>query len=255
MTSYIYHIRQERYRRAFLTGQSPRLWGRFRSAAEANALLPPHLRSTYDNSDLTNINADSFATLHLFDWPILFHFERLLHDGNLNCVTDFGGHVGVKYYAYRERLRFPDSCTWQVVDVPAMVEAGRRHSLTMDASHLTFSACLNRTLPCDFLFCSGVLQYVDETIAEIIGQLPEKPRTIAINKLPVIDADGFFTLENFGKVKIAYQIFNAAEHQDLMRHSGYTLRDRWHIPFRDFNIPFVYEDRKVQLVGEIWERR
>ena len=45
------------------------------------------------------------------DYPLLFWFSELFREG-ATSVFDFGGHIGVKYYAFQRYLPYPDNLRW-----------------------------------------------------------------------------------------------------------------------------------------------
>lgn len=227
-------------------------WGRFESQAAALASLKPNERLSYDNDAVVPFNLQSFSEVHLFDWPVLFALESMITEDALHSVTDYGGHVGVKYYAFKDHLRLPADIKWQVVDVPAMCREGRKRAAA-DAPALSFYERLSNAPPCDALLCSGVLQYVDLTLLDIVGQLPKNPRKIVLNKVPIGDGDGFYTLESFGIGKIPYRVLSQKDLDDARQALGYELLARWSIPHRDLNVRSSKGTDQVRMIGECWQ--
>jgi putative methyltransferase (TIGR04325 family) len=224
--------------------------GRFRTSEDARNSLAASQRTTYDNEALASIGIESYSTIHLFDWPILVFCQKLMRQNHLRVVTDFGGHVGVKFYAFREMLELPEDFRWQVVDVPSVIREGRRRSLPETRS-LSFYEHVEETVACDALLCSGVLQYVDLSLEEIIARLPSKPHMIFVNKVPVSSQRGFFTVERFVK-SLPCHIFGPDELSKARQHLGYRLVANWPIPHRDFVVLSSRGMEKVQMVGEAW---
>lgn len=226
-------------------------WGRFETREDAVAFLPEHLRSTYDNPKIVDLNVDVFRSVNLFDWPVLFYLQQMIGNGLLTSLTDFGGHVGVKYEAYCPLLDFPSGFAWQVVEVPSMVAAGRKRAGS-DHPSLKFFERPEDTCPCDVLLCSGVLQYSPLTIDEIINRLPRRPKMVILSRVAVHDIESFFTIENFIDVKIPSRVFGAADIEQFREKAGYTRCIRWPIPYRDFEIPFERSVSTVNMIGEVW---
>jgi len=227
-------------------------WGAFATRNEAQAFLPPGRRLSYDDDRLVPMNCDSFAQIHLFDWPVMFCLQQSMARGQLGTVTDFGGHVGVKFKAYGAAMAFPDDLVWQVVDVPAMCRAGRRYG---PAPALRFFERLEDARACDVLICSGVLQYADLTLEQIIERLPRRPPLIILNKVALSPDNGFYTLESFGPGRMPYRVLPAWELDDVRQRQGYELQSRWDIPYRDFEVPAADGTHPVKMVGEIWRLR
>lgn len=227
-------------------------WGRFPTREAAAAYMPARAQIDYDDDRVVEMNVESFSRVHLFDWPVMFHLQRLIAGGGLRRVTDFGGHVGVKYLAYRDTLRFPVDLLWQVVDVPAMCRAGRRRSV--DTPQLRFHEALEDTMASDVLLCSGSLQYVEEPLDRLLARLPAPPPTIVLNKVSVTETESFFTLESFGLGRMPHQILSQAALDALRRRCGYGLETRWDIPDREFEVLAADGRRPVRMIGEVWRR-
>jgi putative methyltransferase (TIGR04325 family) len=224
--------------------------GRFHTSEQATNSLPAQRRATYDNESLVSIGIESYSTIHPFDWPILTFCQKLMRENHLHAVTDFGGHIGVKFYAFKEMLDLPEDFRWQIVDVPAMVREGRRR-VPPEVHSLCFFEHVEETEACDALLCSGSLQYVDWSIEELIDRLPQKPYMTFLNKVPVSASEGFFTLETFVKT-LPCRIFGPAELKTARQHLGYKLAASWPIPNRDFVVLSSKGMEKVQMVGEAW---
>ena len=224
--------------------------GRFSTREQAQNSLPAARRATYDDEALVSIGIESYSTIQPFDWPILVFCQKLMRENHLHALTDFGGHVGVKFYAFRDMLNLPDDFRWQIVDVPAMVREGRRR-LPPEVHSLCFFDQVEETEACDALLCSGTLQYVELSIEEVIDRLPQKPYMIFLNKVPVSSKQGFFTVETFVK-SLPCHIFGPDDLGRAREHLGYALVASWPIPNRDFVVLSVNGMEKVQMVGEAW---
>jgi len=248
----IYHLRRNRYARAFLHGTFGTQWGEFPTAQSARAAVPKAIPSSYDNPELVDLKADFFAQVHLFDWPVLFYLRRLIDECRMTALVDFGGHIGAKYYAFRDHLALPHDFAWQVVETPAMAVEGRRRAAASNATHLSFCDRIEDAPAADILFCSGSLQYFDGTVLDIVARLARRPQAIILSKLPICEDADFYTLDNLQTVKVPYHVFSAAEHEALCRDSGYERVERWHIAYRDFEVPFSHPRRAVRMYGEVW---
>ncbi|HEY4253622.1 MAG TPA: methyltransferase, TIGR04325 family [Roseomonas sp.] len=225
-------------------------WGMFPTREAALAYRRPSAKVAYDDDRIVPINLDVFSRIHLFDWPLLFHLEQMIKRRALRRVTDFGGHVGVKYHAYRQAMQFPDDLLWQVVDVPAMCQEGRRRAA--DLPQLRFHENLDETLPADVLICSGSLQYVGAGLDEILARSPAPPPRILLNKVAVTDEQDFFTLESFGIGRMPYQVMALPTLDALRERCGYVLERRWELPDRNFTVQAPGGRQLVQMIGEAW---
>lgn len=229
-------------------------WGQFQSREAARRFVPTSAQSSYSNPDLVELNENVFKEVHLFDWPVLFHLQKFIIQRQIDSLIDFGGHVGVKYYAFREHLELSDSFRWQVVDTPPMVRAGTRQAADDNVRNLIFFDSLAAAGAAPLLLCSGVLQYAEETLEELLAGLDQRPEIIILNKVPLCEDGGFYTLENFGRVKLVHRIFDSSEHAAMGGRMGYRRITQWAIPYRDFSIPFSRPRKMVELVGEVWMR-
>jgi putative methyltransferase (TIGR04325 family) len=226
-------------------------WGHFRTSEEAGSFMRSSNRSTYNNNEIVQFNIDLFYGIQFFDWPVLFFLQTLLRENRLRVVTDFGGHVGVKFYAYRDLLDLPPDFIWQVYDLPAMVAEGRRR-MPAGTTGLQFFDDLESTAPCDVLICSGVLQYAESTVEQIIGRLPAKPHMVILNKVAVFDTESFYTLENYGRYWLPYRIFTPKELEETRVRLGYTLASNWTVP-REIVVNAANGKYQIKTIGQVWQ--
>ena len=248
----LYDYRRHRYRNRFLNEEFGTFWGVFDSFNSALSSVPKEIASSYQDESLVDFHLDQFMQLLPFDWPVLYFLSDLISKGSARSMIDFGGHVGVKYYAYQKLLALPDDFHWRVVDLAPMVAEGRRRCADFKPRHLTFYDDVALAPASDILFCSGVLQFCPFTVDAIIQQCVSRPRYVIINKIPFSQDGAFVTLENFNKVKVAYQVFDRHRHDADREKLGYELLWRWRIPHRDFEIPYSKPRRNVKMFGEIW---
>ncbi len=234
----------------FRKGKAP-YWGRFKTSRDAIDTLPVSRRGSFDNELMASRNIETFSSIHLFDWPVMFFLQKQMEESHLRVVTDFGGHIGVKFYAYRKLLNFPADLTWQVVDVPAMVREGRRR-LPPDVHALQFFERAEETVACDVLLCSGVLQYVDATVEEIVVRLPRKPRWIVLNKVNISQGETYFTLEDHGRYTLPFRVIAPKELEQARNRLGYTLTASWTIPYRDIVVHSSQGTDLTPMIGEAW---
>jgi putative methyltransferase (TIGR04325 family) len=106
---------------------------------------------------------------------VLFYLGQLAKPGY--SVFDFGGNTGVLFYNYQRRWTVPPNMQWTVCDVPAVIEAGREFAKTRSSEGLSFTSKFADAAGADLLFTSGTLQYVPETLGELVAKLGDaKPR-------------------------------------------------------------------------------
>jgi putative methyltransferase (TIGR04325 family) len=230
--------RQAAYRRRFFApGTSwPRFYGLFESRDDAlSAAARGSNLVGYDHAEVAGINLDAMASIWTSDYPVLFWLSGLLSDQRE--LFDLGGHVGTKYLAWRNYLHLPADFTWRVCDLPSIVEAGKE--MSKDIEQLQFTTDRQDADGTDILLISGVLQYADFNLAEMLKNLSHKPRHLLINKLPTHDREDLYTLENLIHSVVPYRIFDQAGFLRNLENAGYSLVDRWTVPESSVRVPFT----------------
>lgn len=177
-------------------------------------------------------NGDATATRHaherhfLFpsDYPVLFWLSRLLPGTRL--LFDLGGDVGSRYLAFRKYLSYPESLTWLVNEIPAVVALGRKIAQEESASHLQFTTDYARLPEADILLASGVLQVLEDWNG-FLKRAASLPRHILINKTPVGDQPHMVTLCAIGVSFNPYHIFDRRSFVATFVDFGYRLVDEW----------------------------
>lgn len=171
------------------------------------------------------------------DYPVAFWLNRLMEPGQR--LLDFGGHIGVLYYALGKYLTFPDAFEWQIYDVPAVLKEAKRFAKDNDrAGMLSFCEDLETADPAEWVLFSGSLQYLDQPLSWIIRQLPARPRYILINMLPVHPQKSFVTLQNISTAFCPYRIYSASEIlEEVVKLDGEVV-DQWQNADKACPIPY-----------------
>ena len=224
--------------------------GIFESSEEALLSARPDSRSTWDDEALVMSGISTYSSIQDFDWPVIHHLNKRVTNGTLNVVTDFGGHIGVKYIAYSQVIDLPRDMIWQVVEVPAIIREAKRRT-SPETHALQFYGRLEDTIPCEVLLCSGSLQYAEVAIQELVARMPQKPPTIIVNKVHVSPKKAFFTVERYIKC-LAYRVYGPNELAEARTQMGYTLGARWTIPHRDILVLHSRGIEHVETIGEVW---
>ena len=229
---------QARYERYFATAERAHLFrGVYGSFEEAARAAPDSKPVGYDNPGPASMYRDLLETVYLSDYPVLFWMARAIGPGTRR-LFDLGGHVGVRYYGFRTRLALPESLTWQVMDVPAVVQTGRELAAERRASNLKFTDRRDDLVGADILFASGSLQYLERPLHEILAPLPEKPAHVIINQLPMHDGAAYYTLQSIGTAFCPYRIEDRPGLLAGMAALGYDQLDAWRTPEKFCPIPF-----------------
>ena len=227
----------EAYRwRRFLSVPQPVLWGVYKSFEEARAALPPErkigfditlLAKQYGEQFLSNNWEGSNSIIRSFDYPVLFWMREILFsDPNISLIVDFGGGIGVHFYAYSGYLLLPENLKWHVVELPSMIAEGESIARQKNARQLYFSAQISTLARADVFFASGVVHYVD-SLASLHRSLSSLPQYLLLNRLPLYDGESFVTTQNAGLSFYPQHVFNRAEFIASLTSLGYRIRDEW----------------------------
>lgn len=231
-------VREAAYKRKFLENREENLFmGSFESFAAAEAGAPPSKAVGYDDAEAAKTLYSH--QIYFYDYPALFWLGQSVEEG-LRSVFDLGGHVGIKYYAFRRVLAYPPELRWTVCDVPGIVKTGQELAVQREAtSQLSFTPDFRDASGFDVLYASGSLQYLPLRISEILATLPVKPKRIVINTAAVHPDKTLFTLNSIGFAVCPYRI----QHHDALlaelTESGYKRRDAWRNEGKPIEVPFV----------------
>ena len=227
-------IAYERYFTRVVSARARLFSGIYADFKSAQLAIPKDRLAGFDNKLSVRRVADDVFRIYPMDYPVMFWLTRLLPDARL--LFDWGGNIGISYYAFRKHLRYPPDLTWLVAELPAVVEAGIEMARTQSAPGLSFTASLERLDEADILLSAGTLQFIENPF-EVLQGLKRLPRHILLNKLPVYSMPGAVTLQNMGPSLAPNHLFNKSEFIDHFAKLGYQKIDEWdtelscHIPF------------------------
>lgn len=200
--------------------------GVFNSFDEALQSAPSTAPLSYDNPESARLYLERLQ-IDEHDYPALFWVAESLREG-MRSVVDIGGAVGIKYFAFKEFLSYPDDLHWTVVDVPAVAREGRAFAEQQGASHqLHFSDDLYVADGMALFYASGALQYLDQSLPEILAQMRHPPRRLLINTMPVHERHAFFTLNSIGSAYCGYRVEARQTFVQGVIDQGYRLRSQW----------------------------
>jgi putative methyltransferase (TIGR04325 family) len=245
-------VRESGYRRKFLENRDENLFmGSFESFADAEAHAPAGKRVGYDAPEAANLYSHQ---IYFYDYPALFWLGRSL-DSGLRTVFDLGGHIGIKYYAFRRVLNYPPDLHWTVCDVPGVIKAGAEVAAQREVTgQIDFTTDFHNASGCDILYASGSLQYLPQHLSELLAELPVKPKRIIINTAAVHPEKTIYTLNSIGVAVCPYRI----EHHDRLfadlAAAGYVRRDAWRNEGKPIEVPFVEGGDKPYYAGCCFDR-
>ena len=217
-----------------------------REAAAASA--PPSRPLGYDNPDSAALYLRHLS-VEDWDYPALFWISESVGKG-LRHFADIGGSVGIKYYAFGKFVKFSPDLRWRVIDVPAVVARGRKFAIERGApAALEFSDAIDDIDGVDVVFASGSLQYLPETLPEVLRRVERRPRRIVINTTPFHEQAEFFTLNSVGTAFCPYRVQKTEAFVADLSTLGYRLRDQWRNIGKPMHIPFHPEKSLHSYTG------
>jgi putative methyltransferase (TIGR04325 family) len=200
-------------------------WGVYATFAEAVAAAPPTKPIGFDHEAPAKMYRNLMDRVEPKDYAVLHWLERALPPRGR--VFDFGGHVGVKFYAFRTIGAVPAPVAWTVYDVPAVVRAGRELAHQRGQTELTFTETFEDASGADVFLALGSLQFVEPPLAEWMQRLAVPPRTVIVSSMPMVEGPRYVTLQNNGAAFCPYLIEDAPALIGGMERIGYALRHRW----------------------------
>jgi putative methyltransferase (TIGR04325 family) len=214
--------------------------GIFENFYEAKQAISPSFKLGYENADTPIIYSQDFNSTN---YQVLKWLQSILAEHPEQAsIFDFGGNVGISYYAYQNYIRAnnieaPRDLRWVVCDVPATVQLGRELLDKTDSHGLSYTVDFEDADGSNTLITCGTLQYVETPLAELIARLKVKPQYILINLVPFYDGETYVTLQNIISAVCPYKIQNRTNFLESLIALGYELIDSWHTS-RTCSIPF-----------------
>jgi len=197
------------------------IYPNFPAAAQA---MPAWRPAGYDNESSAYRVIDEWLSISEYDYPIMFWLSKLVPE--CRTLFDWGGNVGLKYFAYRKYLPYPQDMRWRVSDLPAVVAVGRTIAEREGATALEFTTTLDGLAEADILLAAGSLNFIEDPIA-MLRALPALPRHFIPCKVPVYERPSKVTLHNMGTAVCLYHLFNRDEFVRGVEQLGYRLVDEW----------------------------
>ncbi|PSB59230.1 methyltransferase, TIGR04325 family [Chamaesiphon polymorphus] len=223
----------------------------FNSFAEALAAVPAGALAGYNYRDFYELRLTDFSDLERVkpsDYPMLVWLREAFTDSS--TVFDLGGTTGYGYYTYRKYISFPESLHWQVCEVPKIVEVGKELMEIIPSSGLNYTTKM-LDAEAEIFFSTGMLQYFEESLADMLAKWSVKPRHLVIDRIPLYEGETYVTLQrplivrpqgNFVSY-IPFKIQNRTKFINDLLGLGYELVDTWQQDRQCF-IPF-HPDRFV----------
>lgn len=230
-------LAEEEALQAFLANRNANMFfGVFGSWEDAAAQAETFGRTGYDN-ELSAALYDDRIRMDAYDYAPLCWLMRSMHDG-YRSVADLGGSIGIKYLAYRDALGPWPDLHWIVHDVPAAVTHGRDVAKQREADpRLDFADRFTDCDGVDILLASGSLQYLPQTLGEMLSGWKQLPRRIVINTTPIHLEHQFFTINSIGTAFCPYRVQTQGSLVRGLSKLGYRMRESWINPAKEMIIP------------------
>ncbi|MEO5738268.1 MAG: methyltransferase, TIGR04325 family [Variovorax sp.] len=241
-------MREAAYRRKFIDNVDEHLFmGSYPSFEAAAAAAPTSKPLGFDNAE--EARKLYSQQVFFFDYPGLFWLGRSLEDG-MRSVFDLGGHAGIKFHAFRRMLNYPPDLHWTVCDVPGVVQAGLEIAAERGVGkELDFTTDFKDASGYDVLFIAGTLQFMPETLTQVIDALAVKPKRIILNTTAVHADRAIFTVHSLG---FGFSPYRIQRYDDLiaqLTNAGYKRRDVWRNEGKPIDVPFVEGGDSVYYAG------
>lgn len=251
---FVRSLRMARARKRFASAGYVQHFGRFASFADAERAIPAGAISGWDHPALAEAFFDTGETINPRDYPVLYWLRSVWSDRI--AVFDYGGHLGMKRYAFERYLDFTAGQQWVICDVPAVIEAARRLADRRNPRHVSFTSDFREAARADVLLCLGVLQFIEEPLPDQLARLERLPRHIIVNGLPLHEHLSFVTLiNNAGKGFSPYQIARKSEFIGQVEAAGYELVDLWANVEKGCAIPLHPECNLANYTGLYFRQR
>lgn len=224
------------------------------SFAGAAAAAPSAGALGYDHAAAAELYEDLLGEVRPKDYPVLFWLRDAI-DGATR-LFDYGGHVGLAYYAYRTRLALPPALVWTVCDVPSVAARGEQLAASRGvAGSLRFTGAFGDADGADVLLAAGSLQYIETPLDTLLSTLAAPPTHLLVNQTPTTTGAEFWTVQHIGVAYCPYRIANRDALPTALAARGYELVDRWHDPSRTFRLPYEPAVGPIEYTGYYLRRR
>ncbi len=219
------------------SGRTLRFSGAFPSREAALASLPTSDRAAYDQDDVADVAYSVMCQVAPWDYPVLYWLSRITTEAGRLSLLDAGGHLGTKYTAFAAHLQM-EQFDWHVWDLPAILRQARNwQEAGKLPAEIRFDDSPADAGPVDVLLASGLMQYIDKPLGDLVADMAAPPKWIVLNKVAVRPGDAIVTLEKIGPAKVPYQIRSEAEWAAEMSSLDYAIADAWDIPGLGHRIP------------------
>lgn len=226
--------------------------GVFSSFAEAQSNLPAGARIGYDHDEIAGIYKGYANWVLSGDYPVLLWLHQILQ--TTSTVFDFGGNLGISFFAFQNYIPYPKNLVWTVCDLPAVIRGGEKFAEERNERRVRFTERFDGASDCEVLLASGSLMYVQRSLSDMMRGLTRLPRHLLINRTAVHGSRACVTLQNIRWMVAPYHVFERSSFVNQFEALGYTLVDEWLDATHSCWIPF-YPENSVQAYSGFYFRR
>jgi len=210
--------------------KEPHFAGAFSTRDAALASLPAAERVAYDRDDIADVSLNMISQVALCDYPVLLWLDRLIRENNNLSLLDAGGHAATKFTAFSDQLPL-SQIDWAVWDLQSLLKVGGQwQGEGRLPKAIRFVDTPKDAGDVDLLLASGLLQYLDISLTELLGQMSKPPRYIILNKVATRPDDELVTLELIGSIRVPYRMRNKPAFEAELDEAGYMIHESWTIP-------------------------
>jgi putative methyltransferase (TIGR04325 family) len=218
--------RKHRYRSQFPKGLGLFL-GVFDTFEGARAVAPSRARIGFDSPHMAAMYRERLTRVYPSDYPVIYWLRRLVKERDCREVLDFGGHVGIAFYAYQRYLEPPQDVSWTIVDVPSVAREGEKLAREKGEGRLRFVTDVRDVAPPDLLLMSGATQYIEHPNLFEAMRISWLPEHIVLNRVPVHPSLNYVTLQNIGDAYCPYRIYDRPSLERAIADRNYEIVDEW----------------------------
>jgi putative methyltransferase (TIGR04325 family) len=224
----------------------------FASLEEAEAAVSRYSLGGHEHPQNVKNHLGMYSRARPSDYAALFYIRPILP--GIAKIFDLGGNAGNLFYSYSNYLSWPNGLTWQVLDLPANMAAGEAIAKERGAHQLRFTGEWKDADGAGLLIVSGSLHYLHRPLAEMIGELKERPSYILINRTPMTDGAPVATIQDLGIFRIACMVHNKAQVIRELEQLDYVVVDEWKAAELSLEIP-GYPEQSVSAYSGMFLRR
>ena len=176
------------------------------------------------------------------EYPVLFWLQQVLPCASR--LFDYGGNLGVLYYAYSRLMPMPPKLTWTVCDIDPFIPEGRKMAAERGVDQLQFTYDFEDGDGAEIFLVSGSLHFIETPISTQLARLKRPPQHLFINRIPLTDGPETVTLQDIVEGFLPCVIRNRDEFVQSVEQAGYRLHDSWNILEKQCALP-LYPDRSA----------